>query len=143
MRQSVIPFRNFGSWQQSMDLHRAKEYSLKYREAALRGFFYCEIINKVCRFLNPKTGDPLAEVRGRSSCICLYCISERHQGCRIMISDFINFLTDFQHPVIQLADHGGTLLQFLVDRSCLFLISFIAKMMIKISPVIHGSCPKL
>ena len=45
--------------------------------------------------------------------------------------------------MIQLADHGGTLLQFLVDRSCLFLISFIAKMMIKISPVIHSSCPKL
>jgi len=46
-----------------MDLHREKEYFFNSREAVLCGFFYCEIINKVFRFWNPKTGAPLAEVR--------------------------------------------------------------------------------
>lgn len=58
-------------------------------------------------------------------------------------SNFVYLFTNLQHPVVKLADHGSTLLQFLVDRCRLFLISFIAKLMVKVGPIIHCCSSKL
>ena len=80
-----------------------------------------------------KTGAPLVEIQGRGSCLRLHGI----------ISDLINFLADRQHLLIELADHRGTLLQFLIDNGSLFLTSLITELVVEVCPVIHCSRPEL